>query len=225
MTAFIRPYCFWTALSLFAVAVCVFFTTRDLALRIPLNAQRVGPPDFFEREIRERMDAPIEVALVFGRARGCQNADPSLINLVAGEALRAGVNPKVLAATVAIESQCDPLAVSSRGALGLTQVMARVWDSKFDFSHVNLLNPRDNVRTGATIMASLIRENGLRLGVQLYNGATINCPSCDAGYSARVLALAGIAGRPKPRVFVTQLVRTWQMPTPANTSRKEPVYE
>jgi transglycosylase-like protein with SLT domain len=161
----------------------------------PLNVKHMAPADFFECELRMRINAPVEVALVFGRALGCQNADASLINLVAREAVKAGVPPKVLAATVAVESQCDPHAASSRGALGLTQVLVRAWDAKSDFSHVNLLNPSDNARTGAIIMAELIRENGLPVGLQRYNGATSGCPTCDSGYSARVLALAGITPR------------------------------
>lgn len=188
--------------------VCGFLLTQDLPSWTPLNVSHVGPPEFFECELRARINAPVEVALVLGRATGCQDADPSLVNLIAREAVRAGVNPKVLAATVAVESQCNPLAVSSRGALGLTQVLARSWDGQFDFSRVNLLNPSDNVRTGAVIMAGLIRENGLRDGVQRYNGATVGCPTCDGGYSARVLALAGITRAPRPRALVSQPLQT-----------------
>lgn len=204
-----RPLILLTVFSIiFTTFMSGFLFTKDTPSWTPLKVHHVGPPKFFECELRARINAPVEVALVFGRATGCQDADPSLVNLVAREAIRAGLNPKVLAATVAVESQCNPIAVSSRGALGLTQVLAREWDAKFDFSRVNLLNPSDNVHTGAVIMAGLIRENGLRDGVQRYNGATIGCPTCDGGYSARVLALAGITRAPKPRVLVKQDVQT-----------------
>ncbi len=206
------PLALWTVVSIFTVAACGFFVTRDVSPPAPLNVKHVGPPEFLQRELRARDNAPVEVALIFGRAMGCQDADPALIHLVAREAIRAGLNPKVLAATVAVESGCDPLAVSSRGALGLTQVLARVWNPKFDFSRVNLLNANDNVRTGATIMAGLIRENGLRWGVQLYNGATVGCPTCDQGYSERVLALAGIARPPRLRWLVTRTMQADRTP-------------
>lgn len=149
------------------------------------------PPPFFLRELRERMNAPLEVALVFGRSTGCSNADPLLIDTVARDAVKVNMPPKVLAATIAVESQCEPYAVSSRGALGLSQVMPKIWKNKFDFETVNLLNPQDNVRVGATIMAGLIHEHGLARGVQLYNGAGVGCETCDGGYSNKVLALAG----------------------------------
>lgn len=151
-----------------------------------------GIPDFLKVELHAREIAPLEVALVFGRSKGCDNATPELINLVATEAMDAGVPPKILAATVATESQCTPLAVSNRGALGLTQVMPRIWGKQFDFmERYNLLNPRDNVHVGARIMADLIRQHGLARGVQLYNGAGVGCETCDAGYSSTIIRLAG----------------------------------
>lgn len=163
----------------------------DDSLSPPVITFHIPPPQFFEREVRERTNAPLVVALVFGRSPGCTNADPELINTVAKEAVRAGLPPKVLAATVAVESQCNQFAVSSRGALGLTQVMPRIWKDRFDFEKVNLLNPHDNIRTGAVIMAGLVKEHGLSRGVQLYNGAGVGCPTCDGGYSEKVLTLAG----------------------------------
>jgi hypothetical protein len=149
-----------------------------------------APPAFFEREMRERENAPLEVALVFGRSQGCRNADPALINIVASEAVAAGVPPKILAAVIAVESQCSSIAVSSKCAIGLCQVMPRVWNSQFDFTKVNLFNPRENIHVGASILSPLIRDYGLVRGIQLYNGAGVGCKSCDSGYASKVLALA-----------------------------------
>lgn len=151
-----------------------------------------GLPDFAQREYAEMMNAPIEVALVFGHARGCENAAPELVNTVAHAAVSAHMPPRVLAATIAVESQCDRFAVSSKGAIGLAQVMPKIWNPRFNFAdRYNLFNEADNVRVGAAIMSALIREHGLQRGVQLYNGAGVGCDTCDAGYSTRVLALAG----------------------------------
>jgi len=173
-----------------SMVVCGLLFTKVSPSLPTLDVKHTPPPAFFEGELRAYRDAPFEVAFVLGRAPGCQNADGSLISLIAREALQAGVNPKVLAATVAVESRCDPLAVSSRGAIGLMQIRARAWRTKFDFARVNLFNPSDNVHTGAAIMADLIRRHGLRIGLQHYNGATLGRSACDHCYSAHVLALA-----------------------------------
>jgi hypothetical protein len=136
--------------------------------------------------------APLEVAKVFGRASGCADADSELIELVAAAAVKSNLDPAILAATVATESSCNPFAVSSRGAVGLTQIMPRIWSTKFDFSQsVNLFNKSDNLHTGAVIMSQLINDHGAARGIQLYNGAGIGCESCDGGYSSKILALAG----------------------------------
>jgi len=136
--------------------------------------------------------AALDVARVFGRSQGCAEADPKLINAVATEAAKADLDPRVLAATVAVESSCNPWAVSSRGAIGLTQVEAAIWKDKFDFAgSVNLLNPADNLRAGATIEGSLIKQFGLVPGVRRYNGLGVDCQTCDSQYVSKILTLAG----------------------------------
>ena len=76
-----------TATSLIlTIGLCGFLFTEDRPSLPMLNAKHTPPPDFFERELHQYMDAPLDVALVFGRVQGCQNADASLINLVAREA-------------------------------------------------------------------------------------------------------------------------------------------
>ena len=173
-----------------AIAAPVKHAFEGPMMELPAFKQP-GVPTFFEKEVRVRQNAPIEVALVFGRSVGCTDADPALIATVAREAVSAGLPPKVLAGTIAVESQCNQYAISSKGAVGLTQVQVKTWKTSFDFGKVNLFNPQDNIHIGARIMAGLVRANGLERGVQLYNGAGVGCSTCDAGYSTRVIALAG----------------------------------
>jgi hypothetical protein len=136
--------------------------------------------------------APLEIAKVFGRSPGCADADSDLIEATAKAAIDTNLDPAILAATVATESSCNPFAVSSRGAVGLTQVMIRIWSSKFDFGHdVNLFNKYDSLRTGAAILADSINRYGTQAGIQRYNGVGVGCDTCDGGYATRILALAG----------------------------------
>lgn len=184
-----------TILTILAALLFGSFVTAPVQGNEPtpeLHMLAPAPPAFFQQELTDRENAPLLVALVFGRSVGCTNADPRLINLVAREALAQHMPPKILAATIAVESQCTPMAVSSRGALGLTQVMPKIWNAKFNFAETyNLLNEKDNVHVGAVIMAGLIRDHGLLNGVQRYNGLGVGCDTCDGGYGARVIALAG----------------------------------
>jgi len=139
--------------------------------------------------------APLEVAKVFGRTQGCSDADADLINSTARAAIDAGLDPAIAAATIGVESGCNQFAVSSRGAIGIMQIVPKVWKDKFDFAgDVNLLNRETNIRVGATIEAGLINQYGMTAGVQRYNGLGVGCDTCDAGYASKILALAGRRG-------------------------------
>lgn len=135
--------------------------------------------------------APLEVAKVYGRSPGCSDADAEMINTTAKAAIETNVDPAILAALVATESSCNPYAVSSRGAVGLTQIMLKVWSSKFDFGHdVNLFNRYDSLHTGALILADNISHYGTQAGIRRYNGTGTDCLACDDQYTNKILALA-----------------------------------
>lgn len=137
-------------------------------------------------------DGPFEVAKVFGRAPGCENADAELIKYTSDTAVNAGVDPKVVASVIAVESGCNPYAVSNRGALGLMQVQVKTWKDTFDFSNdVNLLNSRDNIRVGTSILSGLISKYGVSEGTRRYNGLGVDCTTCDVGYSGKILNMVG----------------------------------
>lgn len=152
---------------------------------VPLPARVIAPD-------QKQYNAALDVARVFGRSQGCAEADAKLIGDVATEALRSGIEPRILAATVAVESSCDSMAVSHRGAIGLTQVMPKIWKASFDFEHsINLFNPNDNLHAGATILGGLIKQYGVAEGVRHYQGTGTDCSSCDDNYVPKILALAG----------------------------------
>jgi hypothetical protein len=136
--------------------------------------------------------APLEVAKVFGRTQGCADADAELIESTARAAIDAGLDPAILAATIGVESGCNPFAISGRGAVGLTQVVPHIWKETYNFELTyNLLNPKDNLHVGAAILSNLINQYGVLNGLHRYNGLGQDCPSCDAGYADKITRLVG----------------------------------
>jgi len=136
--------------------------------------------------------APFEVAKVFGRSPGCADADGELIEETAKAAIDTNLDPAILAATIATESGCNPFTVSSKGAIGIMQIMPKVWLSKYDFAgSVNLFNRIDNLRVGAQIEAGLINQWGLAGGLRHYNGMGTASDSFDTNYTAKIMGLAG----------------------------------
>jgi hypothetical protein len=156
--------------------------------RLLLRQLTPGPPRL---EFSPYHSAPVEVARVFRRSQRCAEADPEFIDVVAQEALRARIDPRMVAATIVVESSCNQYAISSRGAVGYMQVMPRVWKNRYDIARrYNLFNDRDNLRVGATILSELVQTYGVWEGVRRYQGTGQDCRTCDAGYTTKILALA-----------------------------------
>jgi soluble lytic murein transglycosylase-like protein len=138
----------------------------------PVIAQEAVPSNSF-----------YQAARVFGKA-GC--GDAKLADTVAKYSEKSGVDANILAAVIAVESHCDPLAVSSKGAVGIMQVMPRVWNSEYNFSEVNLLNPEENIQVGSEILGGLTRANSPKMALSKYNGTGEQAML----YAEKVLALA-----------------------------------
>jgi hypothetical protein len=102
---------------------------------------------------------------------------------------RAGVDPTLILAVMAVESSFNPFAQSSVGAQGLMQVLTRVHDDKYQgFGGVHAaFDPVTNLKVGVQILRDYITRTGsVEGGLRYYVGAA-NLPD-DGGYGARVLA-------------------------------------
>jgi hypothetical protein len=101
---------------------------------------------------------------------------------------RAGLDPTLILAIVAIESRFNPFAQSHMGAQGLMQVMTRVHDDKYEaFGGTHAaFDPLANLRVGVQVLKDYVRRAGsVEAGLRWYVGAA-NLES-DGGYVGRVL--------------------------------------
>ena len=101
---------------------------------------------------------------------------------------RAGLDPTLILAIMAIESRFNPFAQSPVGAQGLMQVMTRVHDDKytaFGGTHA-AFDPISNLRVGVQVLKECIaRAGNLQDGLRYYVGAALH--DGDGGYAARVI--------------------------------------
>lgn len=112
---------------------------------------------------------------------------------------RAGLDPTLILAIMAVESSFNPFAQSSVGAQGLMQVMTKVHDDKyvaFGGNHA-AFDPVTNLRVGVQVLKECIaRAGSLEAGLRYYVGAA-NLDD-DGGYAGKVLAeqnhLRSVAG-------------------------------
>jgi hypothetical protein len=102
---------------------------------------------------------------------------------------RAGIEPTLILAIMAIESSFNPFAQSPVGAQGLMQVMTRVHDDKYEAFGGNhaAFDPVTNLRVGVQVLKECIaRAGSLEGGLRFYVGAA-HLPD-DGGYVGRVLS-------------------------------------
>lgn len=145
----------------------------------------------FEQHTSEFQKAFFQASKVYGKA-GC--GDQALAEMTARHAIDTGLPAPLIAAMAATESGCNPQAISNRGAIGLTQVVPRIWNKDFDFSKINLLNPEENMTVGTTILAKLVKDHGIKTGLYRYYGTGSGGDGLGltgTGYAEKVLQLAG----------------------------------
>jgi soluble lytic murein transglycosylase-like protein len=127
---------------------------------------------------------------------------------------RAGLDPTLILAIMAVESSFNPFAQSPVGAQGLMQVMTHVHSDKFDRFGGKLatFDPVSNLRVGVKVLQECIKRAGsVEAGLRFYVGAA-NFEE-DGGYVEKVLAeyerLKQIAAGQTP-------VSAWPALTPAS---------
>jgi soluble lytic murein transglycosylase-like protein len=89
---------------------------------------------------------------------------------------KAGLDPTLILAIMAVESSFNPFAQSAVGAQGLMQVMTRVHDDKYSAFGGNhaAFDPISNLRVGVQVLRECIsRAGSLRDGLRFYVGAAL----------------------------------------------------
>jgi hypothetical protein len=102
---------------------------------------------------------------------------------------KAGLDPTLILAIMAIESSFNPFAQSAVGAQGLMQVMTRIHDDKYEPFGGNhaAFDPVTNLRVGVQVLKECIaRAGSLEGGLRFYVGAA-NLTD-DGGYAGKVLS-------------------------------------
>ena len=137
---------------------------------------------------------------------------------------RARLDPTLILAIMAVESNFNPFAQSAVGAQGLMQVMTGVHADKYEHfgGRLAAFDPVSNLRVGVKVLQECIaRAGSLEGGLKYYVGAA-NLEH-DGGYTAKVLAehtrLQAVAkGRPAPTPLTPNLPAPIPAKLPAESS-------
>jgi len=108
-------------------------------------------------------------------------------------ALRYGVDPKLVTAVIAAESNFDPRAISRRQARGLMQLMPEV---AARLGVADVFDPRQNIDAGTRYLKELLDRYGqdLRLALAAYNAGP-----------DRVVQFGGVPPYPETQEYVRRI--------------------
>ena len=93
------------------------------------------------------------------------------------------VTPELLTALIVVESSANHIAVSNKGAVGLTQVMPNVWQCQEE----ELFDPYKNIEIGSKILKYYMDKDGVAGGLSSYNSGNKNS---SQRYARNVLKVA-----------------------------------
>ena len=122
--------------------------------------------------------------------------------LIASVASAYGQDAALLRAIVQVESRFDPNAVSSRGAIGLMQVMpATAAEFGLPRPERALFEPESNLRTGAQVLRNLLRQfaGNTELALAAYN----------AGPGAVIRSGYAVPDFPETQQYVRSVLAIW----------------
>jgi soluble lytic murein transglycosylase-like protein len=131
--------------------------------------------------------------------RGSLLRDTAYAGLITAAAEAHGVDPLLVQALIQVESNYKPRARSSRGAMGLMQLMP---STAREYKVRNAYDPKANINAGVQKLKSLIEkwEGNLALALASYNageGAVIKFNGVPPyretrNYVSKILAIAGL---------------------------------
>jgi soluble lytic murein transglycosylase-like protein len=117
-----------------------------------------------------------------------------LADSIVASSKKYGLNAKLLASIMIVESRGNPFAISGQNAVGIMQIHLPTWGATAVDENVNLLKIEDNVDFGARILKDYVRRFGVAEGVKRYNGFIPGEPTWEESsqrYLAKVQEIYG----------------------------------
>jgi len=154
--------------SLFSSFVFVF--PVPTAVAPPLPALVITPGAAFANAAARRAEKAAVVEKMLARHGADRERLPRVVRAIMSSSTRHGLDPKLVASIVIVESGANPYAVSEADSVGLMQIHLGTWGEIADKENVNLFKVEDNVEFGVRILRDYIMASDLWEGVARYRG-------------------------------------------------------
>jgi hypothetical protein len=166
--------------------------TCDKALIAKIVPDEVPHPDPAPPVVATQQPPPAQPVA----ERGSLLRDTAYAGLITAAAEAHGVDPLLVQALIQVESNYKPRARSSKGAMGLMQLMP---STAREYKVRNAYDPKANIDAGVQKLRSLIDKLGVDLALAAYNageGAVTKFNGIPPyretqNYVARILSIAG----------------------------------
>jgi soluble lytic murein transglycosylase-like protein len=149
-----------------------------------------------------RTENPLETGIVSSRCEPGNQPEFAYSSIVVPLAAKHGVDWRLVAAVIQAESGFNPRALSSRGAVGLMQVMPTT-AALYQVKASDLYNPKKNVEAG-------VRH--LRMLSDRYNGDLVKVIAAYNSGEGNVDRYRGIPPYKQTRNFVRRVLNHYQSP-------------
>ena len=150
----------------------VFVYPVPSAVAPPLPTVAMTPAAAFANAAAQRAENTAAVEKLLVRHGVDKERLPRVVGAIMASSTRHGVDPRLVASIVIVESGANPYAVSEADAIGLMQIHLGTWGEKADKENVNLFRVEDNVEFGVRILREYIRASNTWEGVARYRGKT-----------------------------------------------------
>ena len=121
-----------------------------------------------------------------------------LAEAIVASSKKYGLNAKLLASIMIVESRGNPFAISNKNAIGIMQIHLPTWGQTADREGINLLKIEDNIDFGARILKNYVSHFGLWEGVKRYNGFIADNPVSEQSADDYVVKVQRIYGYQEP---------------------------
>ena len=171
------------------------------------NIVAITQPD--GRIVWVNFDRPAKRSNAWGFRQGSSARSEEINSIVRRVADRHRVDPELIRAIIQTESDYDPGAVSSKGAMGLMQLIPATAER---FGVENPFDPAQNIEGGVSYLKYLLK---------LFGG---NLPLSLAAYNAgenTVIRSGGIPAIPETEHYVRKVTRLYGVPVSGSRSQAE----
>jgi hypothetical protein len=187
-----------------AVLILGFPTPSASGSSVPVSER---PVQTAQAVVDTTADEVRKITAFLGRHQVREENRSRLAESIVASARKYGLNSRLLASIMIVESRGNPFAISGQDAIGIMQIHLPTWGETADRENVNLLKIEDNVDFGARILNDYVRRFGVDEGIRHYNGYIPGEPAWEQSSQVYLEKVQSVYRSKQPTTLQASLVQ------------------